>query len=296
MDLRQLQVFVRVLEASSFSRAAAQLNATQSTLSRHVAQLEADLGQRLLVRTGRGVEPTEAGRALHLHAAGLLSLAERAREDLRDMQASPRGRVVVGLPPRVAQMLTVPLVEAFRARFPNAVITIAEALSLTLREWLVASRIDLALLFDPPASPALEFRLLGREALMLVGPPGTAALPARVPISALADYPLVLPSSPHALRSLVDETARKCGTTIRVVAEVDSVNSVRLLVTRGVAYSVLPESALAGVQGRLRVARLGPPVIRNRLVLALARTRPQTRLLRETVQILERIDLLRRAS
>ena len=156
MDLTHLAHFVRVVEAGGFTHAAAQLHLTQSTLSRQIGLLEAELGQRLLTRTGRGVVATEAGLAFLVHSRTLLELAERAREDLRDLNASPRGRVVIGLPPRVAHVFAAPLVQRFRERFPDAVITVAEALSLHLREWLISGRIDLALLFDPhrrPSSP-----------------------------------------------------------------------------------------------------------------------------------------------
>lgn len=291
MELKQLELFVRVLEARSFSRAAAQLNLTQSTLSRQIGLLERELGQRLLTRTGRGVVATEAGQALDAHARTMIALAARAREALRDLQESPRGRVTIGLPPRIAHLITTPLVQRFRARFPHAVVTIAEGLSMPLREWLIASRLDMALLFDPPPTPQLEYRTLARESLVLVGPPGSAPLPRRVAIAALADYPLVLPSSPHALRSLVDAAAHARGVPITVVAEVDSVNTVRSLVAGGVAYSVLPETSLQRKSGGpvLQVAALGPPAIRNRLVLALPRTRPQTRLVRDTVEIIESV-------
>src|SRR5688500_18807169 len=102
MDLRQLHYFVSIVDAGSFSRAAAALNLAQPSLSRQVALLETDLGQRLLTRTGRGVAPTEAGEALLVHARAMLDIAQRARDELRELHASPGGRVVVGLPPRVA--------------------------------------------------------------------------------------------------------------------------------------------------------------------------------------------------
>ena len=68
MDLRQLEYFVAVIDSGSFSRAAVVLNLTQPSLSRQIALLEAELGQRLLVRTGHGTTPTEAGEALLVHA------------------------------------------------------------------------------------------------------------------------------------------------------------------------------------------------------------------------------------
>ena len=69
MDLKQLGYFLQVVDSGSFSGAAAVLMLAQPTLSRQVALLEGELGQRLLTRNGRGVEPTEAGIALHAHAS-----------------------------------------------------------------------------------------------------------------------------------------------------------------------------------------------------------------------------------
>lgn len=292
MDFRQLAHFVRVIEAGGLTRAAAQLDLTQSALSRQIALLEAETGQRLLTRTGRGVAPTEAGLAFLGHARAMLEIAERARDELRDLAASPRGRVTIGMPPRVAHALAAPLVHRFRARFPHAVITVAEALSLHLREWLAAGRLDLALLFDPPAMPQLSYRTLLREPLQVVAPATGSRLPASVSIARLAQMPLVLPSIPNALRSLVEAAARARGVALEVVAEVDSVHTVLSLVRSGAGSTVLPPSGIHAYGGvrRLRVAPLGPPAVHNRLVLAEPRGRPQTRLMRETAALAAELD------
>ena len=116
MDLKQLDSFVHVVEAGSFSRAAVAMNLAQPTLSRQVALLEKSLGQRLLVRTGRGATPTEAGLALLVHARTMLEIARRAHDELTELHASPAGRVSVGLPPRLAQAFSAGLVQRFRAR------------------------------------------------------------------------------------------------------------------------------------------------------------------------------------
>jgi LysR family nitrogen assimilation transcriptional regulator len=292
MDLRQLQYFLQVLDTGSFSRAAAVLNLTQPTLSRQIALLEADLGQRLLVRTGRGAAPTEAGEALRVHARSMLDTAERARAELRDLHASPGGRVVVGLPPRVALALGVALVQRFRERFPRAVISVVEGLSLHLREWLIAGRLDLALLFDPPTSPQLECHTLLRESLWLVAAVGGPPLPRRVGLAALGDYPLVLPSAPNAIRSLLDAVTRPRHVELQVVAEVGAVQTVLALVAQQVGCTVLPASALAlgAATVPLQQAEIGPPPIRSRLMLAIPRMRPATRLTRETAQLLRGLD------
>lgn len=290
MDLKQLEYLVAVADAGSFSRAAAALNLAQPTLSRQVAVLEAELGERLLVRTGRGASPTEAGHILLVHARAMLGTAQRAREELRDLHESPGGRITVGLPPRVALALGAVLVRRFRERFPRAVISVTEGLSLQLREWLMAGRLDLALLFDPPASPQLAFKTVMREALLLVAPPGVR-LPARVALAALPHYPVVLPSAPNAIRSLLDAVLRPRNVVLDVVAEVGAVHTALALVTQGVAHSILPESAVAHDEGRrLPRAAIGPPAVRNSLVLATPLARPATRLTRGTADLLAALD------
>jgi LysR family nitrogen assimilation transcriptional regulator len=294
MDLVKLRSFVAVAECGSFSRAAAMLDLTQPSLSRQIATLEIDIGQRLLERHGRGAVPTDAGAVLLVHARALIERADRARTELHELQATPGGRVTVGLPPRVALGLSAPLVHAFRERFPRAVITVLEGLSVSLRESLIAGRLDLALLFDPPATPRIRTEVLMREPMLLVAPP-RSRLPERVPLTALPQYALVLPSMPNAIRSLLDHALAPRGIALNVSAEVGAVGTALTLVARGEGCSIIPASALAmHPDGQaLPRAELGPPSIRNQLVLAQPIARPATRLLRETAQLLRALDFRR---
>lgn len=291
MDLSRLQYFVSVTDAGSFSQAAASLHLSQPALSRQVLLLEQELGQRLLVRTGRGVEVTPAGKALLGHARGIFSLADAARADMQDRQVNQRGRVVIGLPPRVAHVLAADVVERFRAEAAEAVITIEEGLSVRLREWLLAGRLDAALLFDPPNSPLLQLETIAREPLVLVG---ATPLPPRLSLAEAAQYALVMPSGPNALRQLLDKQAAPRGLTLRVVAEVDSVQTVLSLVARGVACTVLPVSALRlwHYDTTPFTATLYAPMLRNRLVLAVPKAKPATRLTQTVIALLRQVAAL----
>ncbi|MBA2964390.1 MULTISPECIES: LysR family transcriptional regulator [Ramlibacter] len=288
MDLTRLQYFAAVAEAGSFSRAAAALHLTQSSLSRQVQLLEAEVGQRLLERHGRGAVPTEAGTALLGHARAILELAQRARTDMAERQRNPRGRLTIGLPPRVAHVVTADLVERFHALYPEAGITIMEGLSLRLREWLVGGRADMAILFDPAPSPQIALETLVREPLVLVS---SRPLPPRLRLAEVVQRPLVMPSAPNALRRLLDEHAAPRGLSLQLVAEVDSVQTVLNLVARGVADAVLPASAprLAPGLAPLHVAAIHAPVVRNKLVLAVPTARPATRLLQAGTQLLREL-------
>lgn len=291
MDLKHLESFVTLADNGSFSLAAAAFNVAQPSLSRQMALLEADLGQRLLVRTGRGVVLTPAGEALLAHARAMLESARRAREELRDMQTNPGGRVMVGMPPRVALGLSVPLVGAFREQFPKATITVVEGLSVSLRESLISGRLDLALLFDPLPAPQIKYEQLMHESLLLVAPPGSH-LPSRASLTSLANYPMVLPNPPNAIRRLVDMVLRPRGIELQVLAEVGAVQTVLALVLTGVGCTILPESALALSIDAMRLPRvpIGPPPLRNTLVLAVPLARPATRLTTETQRLLRELD------
>ena len=129
MNLKQLEYFVNVAELGSFSKAALILNIAQPALSRQVRLLETDLHVTLLMRNGRGVVLTEAGQRLFDHSVGILQLVSRVREDIQATREEPAGRIVVGLPPSMARLLTLPLVDSFRRTLPQARLAIVEGLS-----------------------------------------------------------------------------------------------------------------------------------------------------------------------
>ncbi|WP_159912183.1 LysR family transcriptional regulator [Pantoea sp. 18069] len=288
MDLARLSYFVAVAEAGSFSRAAAALHLSQPALSRQVQLLESALGQRLLERTGRGVVVTDSGRALLQHAVGIFALAAHAESDMQDRLRSPRGRISIGLPPWVARSIAADLVQGFLQEYPDVTISIEENLSISLREWLIAGRVDMALLFDPPHSPQITTETLLREPLVLVS---KGPLPAKVKLAALAQRDLVMARGPNALRKLLESYTVPRGLPLRLLAEVDSVHTVLSLVERGMGDSVLPWSATKSGASpmTLSIAQVVAPVMRNRLVLSIPRARPSSRVTRFAEQLLKRV-------
>ena len=170
MNLIQIEYFLRVAELGSLTRASLVLGVSQPTLSRQIRALEVQLRHTLLHRNGRGVELTPAGQCLVEHAEAMLEAAARARAALDRVRNAPSGRVVVGLPSRIARVLTEPLLRAFKKQYPKASITVAEGLSTVLHEWLMMGRVEVALLFNPVHRAELELLPLYSEELVLVGP------------------------------------------------------------------------------------------------------------------------------
>ena len=241
MDFVRLQYFMAVANAQSYTKAAAALNLAQPTLSRQVQLLEAEVGQALLERHGRGVRLTESGLAMLTHARSIHAAVEAAKADMAERLSSPRGKIRVGLPPLIASLITPDLVQQFLLACPDASIIVEESLSIRLREWLMADRLDVAVLFDPTHSAQLLIEPLVREPLVLIS---TRELPEKVKVAQLVDYPLVLPSRPQALRVIFDQATEDQQLPLRIVAEVDSIKMVLSLVARNVGCSVVPASAI----------------------------------------------------
>ena len=285
MDLKQIEYFVRVAELGSFTRAAGVLGVAQPALSRQVRLLEVELRQNLLLRNGRGVTTTEAGRILLEHGRGILHQVERAREDLGRAGATPAGRVAVGLPPTIAKMMAVELTREFRRRLPDAALSLIEGLSISMEERLVAGRLDIALLYNPVPSPELEFVPLREEELLLISAkPGPRARKApkspKSPI-ALADVaalPLVIPSRPNAFRMLVEATMAGIGCRPAIALEIDGVAAILDLVSDGAGHAILPRYAvLTAARPDVYVTRrIVKPKLASKLEIATSSQRATT--------------------
>lgn len=291
MDLKQIEYFVHVAELGSFTKAATLLSIAQPALSRQVRSLEVELEQTLLYRNGRGVSPTEAGKRLLAHGRGILQQVDRARQEVEDVRGAPVGRVVVGAPPTVGRMLAVPLVAEFQTRFPRATLGIVEGLTTYVTEWMLMGRVDIAVLHNPVASPALTLRPLLDEQLCLIGPArrGKARSCAPVRLRDLPSYPLIIPSRPHAFRMQIDTQLANLGLKANVALEIDGVPAMLDLVHKGYGHAVLPANRVRGDdQRRAFVTRpIVEPRLTSTLTLAIPAQRPTTPLTRQTLKLLE---------
>lgn len=278
MDLKQLEYFVSVAELGGFTRASIALDIAQPALSRQVRQLEIELGQSLLRRTGRGVVPTEAGQMLLEHGRGILHQVARTREELGRLRGALAGRVAIGLPPRFAKMLTVPLTRAVRAQLPEAALSISESLSTGLQESLLSGRLDIALLYNPAPSPDIDSVVLLEEDFYLVTRRDGRARKS-ISVRELADEPLVIPTRPNTIRMLVEAELADIGLHPRIAMEIDGVAAMLDLVAEGVGAAVLSVNAVR-TSGREEVFRAVPivkPRLRSKLALAVSAQRPATR-------------------
>ncbi len=294
MDFRQLEAFVRVAELGSFTRAATVMHTSQPALSRQVRLLEVQLRQNLLTRNGRGAVPTEAGKVLLAHGRGILHQVERAIEEIGRVRGSLAGHVTVGLPSSLARVLTVPLTRTFKQELPLATIAVMEGLSTALRESLIAGRLDLAVLYNAQAADDVEIAHLMDEELVLVQrrPAGLAEDPPPGPIElrALAEFPLVIPSRPNAIRMQLESELVKLGLPMNISLEIDGVSAILDLVADGAGSAVLSRQAVrSSVRPAAYTMRaIVSPPLRTHIGLATSALRPTTLTQQATLQLLRR--------
>jgi len=291
MDLKQLEYFVNVVDLGGFSRAARFLGIAQPAISRQVRSLEVELRQNLLLRNGRGATPSDAGKRLLEHARGILQQVDRARRDVDETKGASVGQVVVGLPPTVARHLIVPIVREFRQGYPRASLSIVEGLSSNIQEWLAVGRVDVGLVYNPTASPALEIRRLLEEALCLIGARKEGRAARTLKLADLPRYPLIIPSRPHAIRTLVDTRLASLGLRPQVAMEIDAVPAILELVAEGHGYAVLSPRALQGtaMAPRLHSRTLVQPQLKSALAIVTSAQRPSTPLQQATIAMIERL-------
>jgi LysR family nitrogen assimilation transcriptional regulator len=292
MNLNQLEYFVHTAEMGSLSKAAIVLNIAQSALSRQIRLLEADLHVTLLLRNGRGVVLTEAGKRLFDHSIAILQLVSRVREDIDATRDEPVGRVVVGLPPTMGRMLTLPLVEGFKRVLPKARLAIVEGLSTHLAEWVSTGRVDIGLLHNPESQASLEIIPVLQEPLVLVSPAGSkVGKDATINFEDLVNYPLIMPERAHAIRKLIETQAALTGLKLQVAWEISSVRSILDLVRAGHGHAVLSRNAIKNEHQPefFIVRRLAQPQLMSTLCLAISAHKPVTPLTRHVMNLMREL-------
>lgn len=270
------RIFLRVADVGSLSKAAAVMGEPQSMVSRAISHLERSCGERLFVRTGRGVVLTAFGARLLPRVARLAAEADALLEDIRAARGTPMGDVVVGLLPSAAQRFAGPLAARVRAEMPGVRLHLVESASAQLEEHLRDGRVDMAVVLREDAASVGDGHVLAQVSLYLIGRDDRAPLDQpTVPLRALSGLPLVLPARPHLLRARLDRMAAEHGLELCVAVEADSVQLQYAVAAAGAGLAIV--SVAAGLpHAPLRAARIVDPELVRYVVLAESLRRPRT--------------------
>lgn len=262
IQLRQLRYFVKIVDAGSFSRAAATIYVAQPALSAQIAELEEELGVVLLNRSARGVKPTAAGEALYREAGEILGRVARVPDVVRYTGGELSGAVSLGMSTTLAALMGGALLKECKARLPLVTPSFVAEDSATLKTRIAAGTLDLAILFDEQPSPEVGHKALFRQRLYLVDSKAQPGNRKTIALQRLAELDLVLPGPGNVVRRQLDARFAAHGLVPRVVAEANELHAMLAAVQSRLGATILPlgEFDASMGKGALTATLIEPPL------------------------------------
>ncbi len=215
MDTRQLAAFCEVVERRSFSDAAARLGVTQPAVSQQVRALEQRLGTQLLDRSGRRVEPTEAGLRLYRGAQRMLAFEEQLLEELGEPEGPLRGTLEIGASTGPAAIVLPLLLCEFQRDNPDVRVELSVSDTQSVVELVADRRLELGIVGAARRHRSVAFEPFFRDEVILVCPPGHPFAGKTIALDELSKGPLILMQQGAGVRQMVEDELRKGGRKLR---------------------------------------------------------------------------------
>src|SRR5262245_24313014 len=266
MDTRQLAAFCAVVERQSFSQAADQLGVTQPAVSLQVRALEQRLGQKLLDRSGRRVEPTEAGLRLYRGAQRLLALEEQVLSDVSGSDGVLTSTLAIGASTGPGGTVVPRLLCEFQQRNPSLSVALSIWDTHHVIELVAARELELGVVGAAGRQRAVEFETLFRDEVILACPPEHPFAGRTVELDELRGQALILMQEGAGVRQVIEGELRRTGTRLRdldVRLELGLQESVKSAVEAGYGITFISRTAVekelaSGTLAAARVAGLDP--------------------------------------
>jgi LysR family transcriptional regulator, transcriptional activator of the cysJI operon len=283
MDTRQLAAFCAVVERKSFSQAAERLGVTQPAVSLQIRSLEQRLGRQLLDRSGRRVEPTEAGLRLYASAQRLLQAEEQLLEDLEsDDEGTVTGALELGASTGPGGSVVPVLLCEFQERHPDVRVRLSVSDTQTVVAQVADRELELGIVGAGRRHRGVTFEPFFRDEVVLACPSGHRLAGRTVPLEELRAERLLVMQEGAGVRQVIEDELRAAGTRLRdlgVQVELGLQESVRSAVAAGQGITFISRSALDAdlAAGTIAIARVqGLDPVRE-IFLARASGRPETR-------------------
>jgi DNA-binding transcriptional LysR family regulator len=260
MDTRQLAAFCAVVERRSFSQAADQLGVTQPAVSLQIRSLEKRLGQQLLDRSGRRVEPTEAGHRLYRSAQRLLALEEQLLQDLgEEVEGELGGRLEIGASTGPGGTVVPIVLGEFQRLHPRVHVALTVSDTQRVVEQVARRELELGVVGAARRHRGVVFEPIFRDEVVLAVPAGHRFAGKTMTTEQLKAEPLVLMQEGAGVRQVIDEALRENGVRLRdldVRLELGLQESARAAVLAGFGATFISRGAIEGdlAAGALAVA------------------------------------------
>jgi len=283
MDTRQLAAFCAVVEKRSFSQAAERLGVTQPAVSLQVRALEERLGQRLIDRSGRRVEPTEAGLRVYRNAQRLLELEQQLIEEVADSDdAELGGTLAIGASTGPGAHLVPLLLCEFQRRHAHVRIALSIFDTYAVIDKVAERELELGVVGALRRHRSLTFEPLVQDKIVLAVPPGHPAAGGKLTLEQLREEELISMQEGAGVRQVIEQELRRAGLPARDLEprlELGLQESVKSAVAAGYGVAFISRTAIEGelAAGTLAVARVQGLEPTRQIWVVRSRGRPATR-------------------
>ncbi|MGI8885471.1 MAG: selenium metabolism-associated LysR family transcriptional regulator [Gaiellaceae bacterium] len=290
MDTRQLAAFCSVVERRSFSQAAERLGVTQPAVSLQIRALEKRVGTRLLDRSGRRVEPTEAGWRLYRGAQRMLALEDQLISELAaTAEGEIAGDLVLGASTGPAAIVVPVLLGEFQREHPDVRVFLTVSDTHTVIERVADRELELGIVGASRRHRGVRFEPFFSDQVILACPPGHRFAGRTVTLDELREETLILMQEGAGVRQIVEDALRRLGVRLRdldVRLELGLQESVRRAVEAGFGVTFISRTAVESelADGRLAEARVEGLDATRVISLATAAGRTRTRVAEEFVE------------
>lgn len=269
---RPLQYLMAIVEHGSYTRAAEALHVSQPSLSQQIKQLEESLQSPLLVRTGRTVRLTDAGKVYLHHARRAYGELDAGTRAIHDVQNLSRGSLCLGWTP-ITDYLTCSLLERFSRRYPGITLNTLEMPADDIEIAVAEDHIDIGIAFSritsaAPRTPGIEARQLFQESLCFAvgNNHPRAGQKERMSAQEFNKESLVLLNSNFALRRRIDSYCTEHGIMPHIAIETDSLSVIIEMVQHSPYGTILPKGIIRTQCGIYPII-LAPAVPRQAITL-----------------------------
>jgi DNA-binding transcriptional LysR family regulator len=283
MDTKQLTAFCAVVERRSFSQAADQLGVTQPAVSLQIRSLEQRVGQRLLDRSGRRVEPTEAGMRLYRSAQRLLALEQQMLAELgEEAEGELTGRLEIGASTGPGGSVLPALLGEFQQLHPQTHVALTVSDTQTVVDQVGRRELELGVVGAGGRHRGVSFEPFYRDEVVLAVPAGHRRAGKTLSLDELKEEPLVLMQEGAGIRQMIDDELRELGLRLRdlnVQLELGLQESARAAVLGGFGATFISRIAIEDdlAAGTLAIARVQGLEPARDVQLARATGRTETR-------------------
>ncbi|HYE09584.1 MAG TPA: selenium metabolism-associated LysR family transcriptional regulator [Patescibacteria group bacterium] len=245
MDFKQIEAFVHVVRHKSFSRAADAIYLTQPTISAHISSLEKELGIKLVDRSGKDIEPTEAGILFYEHAVNLMNTRDNAIFSLSTYNNTIKGKVEIAASTVPSQIILPRLIKSFAEKYKDISFSITQMDSEEVAAAVLEKKYEIGIVGTKYQNSKLCCNKLADDKLVLIAPNNgkyAALNDAKIPFNTIAKENFIIRETGSGTRHEFERIITESGiskSSISIIAQMNSIEAIKQSVSMGLGVSIM---------------------------------------------------------